>query len=322
MDQTGKHTKNKLTEREECNMNIYKELRRLAIKMDADVSNTHNIRDVMAAMAAKLDGTHAGAAIADVSKNMADVHTTADTLRGLTLDVDISASEDLLGKVVSDLQVNAAISGDSIVGTSYYVPNYTGFSGDADLQKGNYIVVHASVPDVSGVTISVTSVDKLGMKKTKALDSDGILIFRITDAKTEKLIFTAEKEGYQSYSKTYDLTGVHCEKDPLASLVVTASDDLVVREATISTVPSVSGEIETSDEEYDVTFTAVLKNVSDVTITVAIGDEDPVELVDDEAVVSVTNEDTRALIFTVSSDEYGTYTRAYSLTGIVLSEGE
>lgn len=303
-------------------MNIYKELRRLAIKMDADVSNTHNIRDVMAAMAAKLDGTHAGAAIADVSKNMADVHTTADTLRGLTLDVDISASEDLFGKVVSDLQVNAAISGDSIVGTSYYVPNYTGFSGDVELQKGNYIVVHAAVPDVSGVAISVTSVDKLGMKKTKALDSDGILVFRISDPKTQKLIFTAEKEGYQTYSKTYDLTGVYCEKNPMASLVVSASDGLTVREATISTVPSVSGEITTAEEEYEVTFTAVLKNVSDATITVAIGDEDPVELVDDEAVVSVTDSDTRALIFTVSSDEYGTYTRAYSLTGIVLSEGE
>lgn len=132
-------------------------------------------------------------------------------LWNLKLDVDVAADEDLLGKVIGDLQ--SAVSVDNnhgvVSGVSFYVDDYTGFSGDPDLQRGHYVVVHASVPDVDGVTITVS---KDGGETTKALDSDGILIFRMTDPSVQKLTFTASKQSLVNVSKTYALKGMTLQK--------------------------------------------------------------------------------------------------------------
>ena len=90
-----------------------------------------------------------------------------------------------------------------------YVEDYTGFSSDPELQSGNYIVFHAAVPDVEGVTITAK------MDNTSTLDTDGIAVFRVRDKSSQTLTIVASKDGYDSVTKTYSLTGLTCEDDSL-----------------------------------------------------------------------------------------------------------
>lgn len=195
-------------------MTIYNELKKLAIKMDVDVSNTHNIMDIVRKMSARFGGDSNGPAIADAVRHYAATVEVQNTLRGLTLDADISEETDLLGKTVDELQTGARVDGDLIVATSLYAEDYTGFSGDPEQQKGNYIVVHAKVPDVENVTIKVTTKTEDSVK-TVTLDEDGILVFLIRNPKHKNkvsLTFTASAEGYADYSRTYLLNAVTCLK--------------------------------------------------------------------------------------------------------------
>lgn len=120
----------------------------------------------------------------------------------LSADADIAADEDLLGKVVADLQENVEIDGDAVTGTLHYLDDYTGFSGDPELQSGNYICLHfeSSVP----ATIQAAYNDK-----TVTLTDDGILIVRVAD-KDLPLTVTATYIG-QIVTKTYDLSDLTLE---------------------------------------------------------------------------------------------------------------
>lgn len=111
--------------------------------------------------------------------------------------------EDLLGKVVADLQENIEIDGYAVTGTLHYLDDYTGFSGDPELQEGNYICLHfeSSVP----ATIQAAYNDK-----TVTLTDDGILIVRVAD-KDLSLTVTANYNG-QIVTHTYDLTGLTLEE--------------------------------------------------------------------------------------------------------------
>ena len=100
-------------------------------------------------------------------------------------------------------------AGTGITGTLKYVDDYTGFSSDPELQSGNYIVFHAAVPDVEGVTITAK------MDNTSTLDADGIAVFRVRDKSSQTLTIVASKDGYDSVTKTYSLTGLTCEEDSL-----------------------------------------------------------------------------------------------------------
>ena len=130
----------------------------------------------------------------------------ANPLSALTVDTTIGAATDLLGKVVGDLQKDIVINPHNITGTLWYVDDYTGF-GAPDEKEGWFLVVHASVPNVTDYTITLKTSDK---DNEKNLDlSDGILILRNTQAifqTNRKLTFTAHKSGYADYSVTYDLT--------------------------------------------------------------------------------------------------------------------
>lgn len=99
--------------------------------------------------------------------------------------------------------LNAA--GTGIEGTLNYVEDYTGFSGDPELQEGNYLVFHAAVPNVEGVTITAT------MDNTSTLDDDGIAVFRVRDKSSQTLTIVASKEGYDSVTKVYSLSDLHCK---------------------------------------------------------------------------------------------------------------
>lgn len=124
----------------------------------------------------------------------------------LSVDANISAEEDLLGKYVSDLQSDVTISNGVISGTLLYVTGYNGFSGKASERKGNYLALHFATTE-AGSTISVELVNgTVGHPVT--LDADGILISRISDKDTQYLRVVAEAEGYTKTVREYKLTGL------------------------------------------------------------------------------------------------------------------
>lgn len=128
----------------------------------------------------------------------------------MQIDTNISASEDLFGKVIADLQSDIVVGADHIIsGTLKYVDDYTGFSGNPEEQVGNYIVLHASVSDVpDGVNYTIQA------KITNAvtLDDDGIYVGLVRNKDTQTITFTASADGYESVTKTYALTGLTCEE--------------------------------------------------------------------------------------------------------------
>lgn len=117
------------------------------------------------------------------------------------------STTDLLGKVVTDLQSNVRVRGSNVSGTLKYVDDYTGFdTSNPDLQKGNYLVVHATT-DVEGATISA----KLSGDFV-TLDSDGILVLRVTDeTKNLPLVFKAEKGGYTTTVDNFNISRLTLE---------------------------------------------------------------------------------------------------------------
>jgi hypothetical protein len=127
-------------------------------------------------------------------------------LTGLTVDVDIASDTDLFGKTVSDLQSDIVIGSDEITGTLNYIDDYSSaFSGE--LSSGNFIAIHASVPDVEDVTITVKVTNPV------TLDDDGIAVLRIADKSSQTITVVASKEGYTSVQKVFGLSGLTCETE-------------------------------------------------------------------------------------------------------------
>lgn len=118
-----------------------------------------------------------------------------------------TGNEDLFGKHASDLQTDVSFGDDEVTGTLKYVSDYTGFSGDAALQSGNYIAFHCScnVEDAV-ITAKITN--------TSTLNEDGIAVFRVGDKSTQTLTVVASKEGYDSVTKEFALSGLTVEAAP------------------------------------------------------------------------------------------------------------
>ena len=123
----------------------------------------------------------------------------------MSIDADIAAAEDLFGKTVSDLQSGITVGSKAISGTLKYVADYSSAYGTGE-DSGNYIVLHAEVPDTEDVTITVEVVN--GVHGPQTLDEDGIAICRITDKNSQKIRFVARKTGYESVTKTFTLLGL------------------------------------------------------------------------------------------------------------------
>lgn len=151
--------------------------------------------------------THGVQTIEDAANALAKMEAGNDNpLKGLVVDVSIDAAEDLLGKVVGDLQKDIVVNSvrGVITGTLKYVTGYTGFSGLEEEQEGHYIALHASVPDVEGVTIKATT-----RNMTVTLDSSGIHVLLIKPiGGARQITFTATKSGCQPISRTFDLTSL------------------------------------------------------------------------------------------------------------------
>ncbi|MBO4681691.1 MAG: hypothetical protein J5623_07285 [Clostridiales bacterium] len=128
----------------------------------------------------------------------------------LSIDADISAGTDLLGKHVSDLQSGVIIGDSQIVGTLKYLSDYTGFSGDPNEQKGNYIALHCT----SSETVDSLSVEVINgtVGHPVTLDGDGIAVLKIADKVRQKIRFAAHKDD-QTVTKTFDLSGLTLESE-------------------------------------------------------------------------------------------------------------
>ena len=127
-------------------------------------------------------------------------------MTGLSVDADISASVDLLGKHVTDLQSDLAISDEgAITGTLAYLDDYTGFSGDPAEQVGNFMALHCEVEDDPDATITVELVG--GVHGPVTLDEDGIIILLIRSTE-QSVKVTASKEGFDDTTQTFDLSGL------------------------------------------------------------------------------------------------------------------
>lgn len=123
----------------------------------------------------------------------------------LSADADIDAETDLYGKSVTDLQSDIVIGDDAITGTLAYVTDYTDFSEDTDLQKGNFLALHFGAPEGYEITVS------LGDDPIE-VDSDGIVVMRIADKDTDIITATATK-GEDTQTLTFDLSGLTCETE-------------------------------------------------------------------------------------------------------------
>lgn len=128
---------------------------------------------------------------------------------GLTVDTDIAADEDLFGKYVDDLQSDITVGSTGISGTLNYIADYTSAGYTGEEASGNYLAIHAEVPDVDGVTITAEIVG--GTHGPVTLDSDGILVARIKST-TQKVKFIASKTGYPNVTKTFRLNGLRLLK--------------------------------------------------------------------------------------------------------------
>lgn len=105
----------------------------------------------------------------------------------------------LFGKNVSDLQSNLIINEDSIAGTLKYVTGYTGYSGDPELQKGNFLALKFSAPDSATTTVELLG----GHSAPVTLDSDMNAVFRIEN-RNQKVKVVSAVDGME-IAKVYSL---------------------------------------------------------------------------------------------------------------------
>lgn len=132
--------------------------------------------------------------IGEAVAELTDLEWADNPLSALTVDFTISAEEDLFGKHVADLQSNMAISGDNLSGTLKYHDGYSPYAHHS-------VALHITVPNVTGYTI------KAKIKNEVTLDADGILVGHIV-SNNQKIVITASKDGYVSYTRVLDLSGV------------------------------------------------------------------------------------------------------------------
>ena len=84
-------------------------------------------------------------------------------LSSYTLDVNIDADTDLLGKKIDDLQKDVIIDDGKFYGKLYYVTNYTGFSGDPSEQNGYYICFHVECDGADYIKVNGVTLDEDGI---------------------------------------------------------------------------------------------------------------------------------------------------------------
>lgn len=125
----------------------------------------------------------------------------------IALNFDIAASFDLLGKVISDLQKDYGVSVNSIIATLKYVTDYTGFSGDPELQEGNFLAFKVDYPAAyTRLTIQFDG------KAEQTMDSDRTHVQRFGSAPVGKSVTVRAYNGDTLVdAKKYDLSQIKLE---------------------------------------------------------------------------------------------------------------
>ena len=128
-----------------------------------------------------------------------------------------------MGKSVSDLQsgvkiTNTGVSGklSVIEGDLAYIDDYTDFSGDPELQKGNYLVLRVDTDDEDDeITVELLG-GSTGHPVT--LDPDRNIVLRITNPRTQKVRVVVnhvnEDTSISTETTTLALTGLNLESAP------------------------------------------------------------------------------------------------------------
>lgn len=86
-----------------------------------------------------------------------------------------------------------------------FVDDYTGFSSKVEEQSGNYLALHAEVPELEDAIISVKVTNPV------TLDADGDVVLRIRDKSTQTVTVVASADGYDSVTKVFSLSGLNVE---------------------------------------------------------------------------------------------------------------
>lgn len=116
----------------------------------------------------------------------------------LDIEIESDVNQTVFGKAVNTLQTGVQVVGGDVLGTLKYVTGFTGFSGDPELQSGNYLalsfngnqtVTTDSTPD----KITVELVNARTNHGPQTLDSDKDICVRITDQNLQYLEVKAYK---------------------------------------------------------------------------------------------------------------------------------
>lgn len=127
-------------------------------------------------------------------------------MTGLSVTAITDPTIDLFGLDCDDLQEDVVVGDDAITGSLKYVDDYSSaFSGDE--ASGNFIALHAEVPDVDDVIITIT------ITNPSTLDEDGCYVGRIADKDLQTITVVASKDGYDDVTKVYDLSGLTCASE-------------------------------------------------------------------------------------------------------------
>lgn len=103
------------------------------------------------------------------------------------------------------------IDEDSITGTLKYVTGYTDFSSEPTEQEGNYLALKI---DAGEDPETVTTVEVVGgTKGPVTLDDDMNIVLLIKNKDTQDVKVVA-KNGDESVTKTYDLSGLTLDPKP------------------------------------------------------------------------------------------------------------
>lgn len=114
----------------------------------------------------------------------------------------------LLGKNASDLQSDVIIGNGEITGNLKYVTGYTGFSGVAAEQKGNFLALHIESDGADSIAAGLLN----GKHALATLDEDGLIILQITDKARQKVKVVVTK-GTKTHTRVYALDGLNLAKE-------------------------------------------------------------------------------------------------------------
>ena len=110
------------------------------------------------------------------------------------------------------MQSNVRMGSNYINGHLAYITDYTGFSGDPELQSGNYLAVKFEATEDATVTIQL--IGGAVVRDPVTLDSDMNAVLRISDPTNQKLKVVVTKNGYEDLTKIYKLGGLTCDPAP------------------------------------------------------------------------------------------------------------